>query len=1111
MNKPAQSKVASLVQRVQKSRGVVRREEVDSSGREHAYTASNGKHGDGADRDHHNHGRGNHNGHQSHGHGAHHHGHGHHHPGHTHGNGQGCGPGNNTGTPVIAGVAAGALSEDGAGSTANGTLTIAGASVGQASFVVQSGVVGAYGTFSLSAAGAWTYVLNNAATHVQALSEGGTVNDRFTVTSANGTTSAVTVTITGSNDAPVATVVVLDAVEDTSSLSGTVFAGDVDAGSVMSFALGVAGAVARQAVPDGLVFNADGSFTFDSSAPAYQALGAGQSQVLNIPYTVTDQFGASSAATLTITVTGTNDAPQAHAASFAMREDDPLLTGNLIASDVDAGAGLSFALVNPAPPGLTLKADGSFSFNAADPAYQALADGDSLSLSIPYIVTDEHGFSAGASLSIAVTGVNDTAVISGLMVGAANEDGASTTSSGMLTISDADAGQAHFAAQSDVQGTYGNFSLSADGSWAYGLNNGAAHVQALGDGESVTETFSVTSADGGTMSTVVITISGSDEMPVARADFVAASEDIPLTISTTDLLSNDDGIALNVSSVQDAVGGFVALDTAGNVVFAPAANSSGPASFAYTVTNGSGGESTATVHVDVNAGADAPQLVTPAAVFSLRPGSATISTLPAISQANLELTLGLRANQLDAFTPPAGTAPVTTNDPDTVEVTGGNITSYALNLAAGHSASFAWQFFNGESSAGFINLGYNDVAALFVTDPSGARTPVQLSSSEQTGPNLNGTAVDAAGTYRFTAQTAGEYRFDWLVLNGLSFAGASSLSVAAPTITIGANAYGPPANLAITAGLADRDGSETLGNISVSGVPAGATLSAGTDLGGGVWSLTPAQLSGLQFLPTAGFNGTVNLTVSAASTEQGNGATATQTQLIALTFETTTASVMGTQSADSIAGTTGNDHLQGFGGNDVLSGNDGNDLLYGAAGTDNLSGGNGHDALYGGNDADTLNAGAGSDKVHGGAGSDAMSGGLGSDVFAWTFADRGTAGAPAIDSISDFDIAGSAAAGDLLDLRDLLQGEAKAGFGAGTLDQFLDFDTSSMAGSTIIRVSSNGGFSGGTFGAVAEDQRIVLAGVDLRSAEAFGLAAGASDADVIHQLLQRGSLIVDGP
>ena len=53
--------------------------------------------------------------------------------------------------------------------------------------------------------------------------------------------------------------------------------------------------------------------------------------------------------------------------------------------------------------------------------------------------------------------------------------------------------------------------------------------------------------------------------------------------------------------------------------------------------------------------------------------------------------------------------------------------------------------------------------------------------------------------------------------------------------------------LTITSALADTDGSEAQ-SIVVSGVPTGATLSAGTNNGGGSWTLTPAQLAGLTLL-----------------------------------------------------------------------------------------------------------------------------------------------------------------------------------------------------------------------------------------------------------------------
>jgi len=84
-------------------------------------------------------------------------------------------------------------------------------------------------------------------------------------------------------------------------------------------------------------------------------------------------------------------------------------------------------------------------------------------------------------------------------------------------------------------------------------------------------------------------------------------------------------------------------------------------------------------------------------------------------------------------------------------------------------------------------------------------------------------------------------------------------------------AYGredQPIGLTIAAHLADIDGSETLGVI-VSGVPAGATLSAGTANGNGSWTLTAAQLSGLTLTPPKDFSGSFTLSVTARSTETG--------------------------------------------------------------------------------------------------------------------------------------------------------------------------------------------------------------------------------------------------
>src|SRR5205814_5042028 len=125
------------------------------------------------------------------------------------------------------------------------------------------------------------------------------------------------------------------------------------------------------AAPAGLIFDPDGSYSFNASNVAYQSLGVGQSTTLTVPYTVTDDQGATSTANLVITITGTNDAPVAQASSFSVTEDAALINGSVAATDVDANAALTFALNGAAPAGLVFNADGSYSFDSSNAAYHS--------------------------------------------------------------------------------------------------------------------------------------------------------------------------------------------------------------------------------------------------------------------------------------------------------------------------------------------------------------------------------------------------------------------------------------------------------------------------------------------------------------------------------------------------------------------------------------------------------------------------------------------------------------------------------------------------------------------------------------------------------------------
>ena len=105
----------------------------------------------------------------------------------------------------------------------------------------------------------------------------------------------------------------------------------------------------------------------------------------------------------------------------------------------------------------------------------------------------------------------------------------------------------------------------------------------------------------------------------------------------------------------------------------------------------------------------------------------------------------------------------------------------------------------------------------------------------------------------------------------------------APTLTIGASGLSATVSgnedqaiaLPIKTALGEADADAVL-SVTISGVPTGVTLSAGTHNADGSWTLTPAQLSGLT-LTSDGEVQHFNLTVTATTVDGGDAATATST------------------------------------------------------------------------------------------------------------------------------------------------------------------------------------------------------------------------------------------
>ncbi|MDN3680778.1 VCBS domain-containing protein, partial [Vibrio tapetis subsp. quintayensis] len=348
-----------------------------------------------------------------------------------------------------------------------------------------------------------------------------------TVTDEAGGTgiTTLTITITGTNDDPVANIATADVLED-AILNSVVTASDVDlpSGSNLTFT--------TTSTATGLTFNSDGSYTFDASS--YDSLSKNEKLDIIVPVTVTDESGGTDTTLLTITITGTNDDPVAVAKVDAVVEDS-MIAGHVTASDVDlpVGNSLSFTTTSTAA-GLTLNTDGSYIFDAS--SYDFLSENEILEVVVPVTVTDEAGGTDTTTLTITVTGTNDSATVSSVNKVLAETD-AALTSTGTLTSDDVDNPDNTFT-PATVSGPIGTLTLLSNGNWSFLANSAFDSMQV---GDEVRHTFNITSIDG-TPSSVEIIIQGTNDAPVINSAVgVTGSleEDTPSYQTTGTLVVSD--------------------------------------------------------------------------------------------------------------------------------------------------------------------------------------------------------------------------------------------------------------------------------------------------------------------------------------------------------------------------------------------------------------------------------------------------------------------------------------------------------------------------------------------------------------------------------------------
>ena len=420
--------------------------------------------------------------------------------------------------PVAGGDDAGHVTEDAAPSTA-GQLVVVSSNGVSSTWSMVGPADGQLGSFHIdSNTGQWTYTLDDRS---QSLREGQSAQDIFTVRAVDGAGAnvdhQVTVTITGTNDAPVIVgVTASEVVEDgTQTASGVLISSDVDMGDTATWSVG-----SDRGGYGSLAIDQNGTWTYTLDNDAAQGLRAGETRTDIFQVTVTDSAGATATHEVSVTIAGANDVPSILVgASWEGVFEDEISTarGQLGVLDNDIGDTVTWTVSNGhgAYGGLTINNNGSWTYTLDDDAAQELKAGETRTDIFRVTVADSAGATATHEVSVTITGTNDAPVISGTGTGAVFEDDIPTVS-GTLTSFDAD-----IARQRDVERwqrprpRMGSISVDQNGHWTYTLDNDAA--QGLKAGEQVTDIFQVTVIDSACATAtrdVSVTVTGTNDAPV---------------------------------------------------------------------------------------------------------------------------------------------------------------------------------------------------------------------------------------------------------------------------------------------------------------------------------------------------------------------------------------------------------------------------------------------------------------------------------------------------------------------------------------------------------------------------------------------------------------------
>jgi CshA-type fibril repeat protein len=597
-------------------------------------------------------------------------------------------------------------------------------------------------------------------------------------------------------------------------------------------------------------------------------------------YTVTDPTGGTSTATETVTVTpiAKNDAVAAIALNTPVTIQPDALTGN------DRGSNLTITGVSNATRGsAVLNADQSVTFTPTT--------GKAGTASFQYTVSD----GTSQSTATVIVPVNPAAgdytetVNSGDTLSVTADDGVLSKDADRAGETASDASTPH----------HGTVTLNSDGSFTY------VPATTYSGPDSFTYTVTDDSSGSPTTSTGKVTIT---VKPQAQADDLGQMDaGASKTLQATDLTGNDHGAHLSIVSVGTiaagtAVGGDAVLNGDGTVTFTPAADFSGPASFQYTITDGSF-PSTATATV----------LVKPVAVDDTLASTTSDAPITFDASALLGNDSGYRLALTGVGDPALGDVTLSADGK-----------SFTYTPQAGFSGTYRFSYTAEDGSSLHQPVGAiatitvkPTAGSLQITAPSGVADSVDAahgllsksSGADGTGlavaldPNVapaGGTVVlgdDGAFVYTPDATFSGTDTFGYVVTDG---SGQKSTGIVTVTVLPKANADTVAASAARTTSIASAAllTNDAGSGLHVTGVtqPADGTL---VDNGDGTYTYTPSGT----------FSGSDSFTYTVTDAH-GTPSTATVTLTVPVAATDDAGSVLAGQTlaVDKAHGVLSNDH-----------------------------------------------------------------------------------------------------------------------------------------------------------------------------------------------------------